>query len=274
MATTSFGDEQFDLAYPDGVEGHFWTVARNDVVHRLVVEGMHPSPVVLDLGCGRGLTVAALRKAGLECWGADSGAPAVAEELRPFVLTSQDAFALPEELRQRIDVVLLLDVLEHLPAPEEFLARCRQSFPQVTRLVVTVPARAELWSNYDEFYGHFRRYDRKSLIALLSSLEPGSVEAGYFFHLLYPVLRAQRLFGRARATRNRPPSARDLHLLLGRIFECEQRWLPASWWGTSLWARVGFSQEGEATARQRVPAVGSNLLPLPRGNISTKSERP
>lgn len=214
----------------------------------------------------------ALRKAGLEAWGADSGAPPVAEELRPFVFPAQDAFALPEELRRRVDVVLLLDVLEHLQAPAEFLARCRHRFPRSSRLVVTVPARAELWSNYDRFYGHFLRYDRASLSAVLSSLEGGRIETGYFFHLLYVVLSAQLLFSRVRPIRNAPPTAPRLHRLVGRIFDYEQRWLPARWWGTSLWdGSTSSGRRSGADALTRRKGRGSGCPGSARSSRSPRA---
>ena len=238
MVETAFRDEQFHLAYPEGVEDHFWTLARNRIVHRLVVEDGPRDPVVLDVGCGRGLTVAALRRAGLECWGVEAGDAPVAADLRSFVFSPRNTFALPEELRSRVDVVLLLDVVEHLPTPGAFLTDCVRHFPFLSRLVVTVPARRELWSNYDDFFGHFARYDRSSLLALLAPLGPRRAEAGYFFHLLYVVLRAQLLFGGARKVRHRRPTAPSLHRLLGRLFAFEQRRLPRSWYGTSLWARA------------------------------------
>lgn len=238
MVATAFSDEQFHLAYPEGVEDHFWTLARNSIVHRLVVEDGPSDPVVLDVGCGRGLTVAALRRAGLECWGVEAADAPVAADLRPFVFSPRDAFALPEELRSRVDVVLLLDVVEHLPTPSAFLADCVRHFPRLALLVVTVPARRELWSNYDDFFGHFARYDRSSLLALLAPLGPRRVEVGYFFHLLYAVLRVQLFLGGARPVRHRRPTAPRLHWLLGRLFAFEQRLLPRSWYGSSLWARA------------------------------------
>ena len=257
MAATTFRDEQFHLAYPDGVEDHFWTLARNSIVQRLVREDGPPDPVVLDVGCGRGLTVAALRKAGLECWGVEAADAPVAAELQPFVFSPRDAFTLPEELRSRVDVILLLDVVEHLQSPGAFLADCVRHFPHLASLVVTVPARRELWSNYDDFFGHFARYDRASLLALLAPLHPGRIEAGYFFHLLYPILRVQRLFGGARPVRQRRPTAPGFHRMLGRLFAFEQRGLPRSWYGSSLWARAhlgGRPPAGPEAGARRPPA--------------------
>ena len=197
--------------------------------------GAPPHPVVLDVGCGRGLTVDALRRAGIDCHGVELADVAALPAVRPFVFTSQDALALPEDFRRRITVVLLLDVVEHLPAPADFLAACAVHFPSLARLIVTVPARAELWSNYDDFYGHVRRYDRASLQALIGPRARRGAETGYFFHALYPVMRAQLAVKAERPLRHVPPRWRLPHRVAAGVLELEARILPAGWYGTSLW---------------------------------------
>jgi hypothetical protein len=203
-------------------------------VGRLVAGGP-PRPVVLDVGCGRGLTVDHLRKSGVDCHGVELADVQPLPGVRPFVHTSQEAFALPEELRRRVTVLLLLDVVEHLPAPEAFLAGCADHFPSLSRLIVTVPARPELWSNYDDFYGHVRRYDRGSLQALIRPLASRRAAAGYFFHVLYPVMRAQLAVSSARPLAHQAPRWRWPHRLAAGLFDLEERLLPAGWYGTSLW---------------------------------------
>jgi hypothetical protein len=191
--------------------------------------------VVLDIGCGRGLTVDFLRKAGVDAHGVELAHVPPLPAVEPFVHTARDAFTLPEALRRRVTVVLLLDVVEHLPAPEAFLAGCLAHFPSLARLVVTVPARRELWSNYDDFYGHLRRYDRASLRDLLRPVGTRRAEAGYFFHALYPVLRAQLAATAERPLAHQAPRWRWPHRLAARVFDLEERVLPAGWYGTSLW---------------------------------------
>jgi SAM-dependent methyltransferase len=209
-------------------------VARNAIVGRLVA-GAPPSPVVLDVGCGRGLTVDFLRKAGVDCHGVELADVQPLSDVRPFVFTAQDAFALPEDLRRRVTVVLLLDVVEHLPAPEAFLADCVLHFPSLSRLILTVPARPELWSNYDDFYGHVRRYDRGALETLIRPVGTRDAAAGYFFHALYPVMRAQLAAAAERPLAHQAPRWRWPHRVAARLFDLEERLLPARWYGTSLW---------------------------------------
>ena len=72
-------------------------------------------------------------------------------------------FDLPEEERRGVTTLLVLDVIEHLEDPIAFLREVLSSFPDVSSLIVTVPAREELWSAFDDFYGHHRRYTLRDI---------------------------------------------------------------------------------------------------------------
>ena len=101
-----------------------------------------------------------------------------------------------------------------------------------------MPARSELWSNYDEHYGHFRRFDRPGLRALFRSSGFGVLESGYFFHSLYPAaLLLKTIHGeRAVAIRAPDPNKVGLHHLVASLFQIEYRLLPRSLPGTSCYA--------------------------------------
>ena len=136
---------------------------------------------VLEIGCGRGIVVRYLRNHGVDCFGTELAPVDVDPHLAPYINANRDCFDLPDEVRRRVDALLLLDVIEHLPEPVQFMRRLREAFPAAQALVVTVPARTELWSSYDTYYGHFRRYTIKSVSAEVRDAGFGAIEAGYFF---------------------------------------------------------------------------------------------
>src|SRR5207253_376768 len=89
------------------------------------------------------------------------------------------------DFAHRVTTLLLLDVLEHLESPAAFLDECLARFPRCRRVLITLPGRMELWSNYDTYYGHFLRYDRRTAARLLPAGGWQMRGCGYFFHGLY-----------------------------------------------------------------------------------------
>jgi 2-polyprenyl-3-methyl-5-hydroxy-6-metoxy-1,4-benzoquinol methylase len=65
--------------------------------------------------------------------------------------------------------VILINVLEHLPEPEEALRRIYYTLIPGGRVVVLVPALEFLFSRFDRLIGHYRRYTRQSLANDLTS---------------------------------------------------------------------------------------------------------
>jgi SAM-dependent methyltransferase len=230
---TTFTSEEYANAYPEGIERHYWTLARNYHVARLLRRAPGSGGLVLDIGCGRGLTVEYLRGLGFDCRGFELSDVAIPAHLQAHCASSSDAFALPEELRSRVGAILLLDVLEHLEDPAGFLDQCVTSFPALQSLVVTVPARMELWSNYDDYYGHKTRYDLPSLQALVAREGLKVAEIGYFFHALYPPLRLVNAFLGRREIRYSAPRLVFVHRLLACGLAADS-FLPRRWYGSSI----------------------------------------
>src|SRR5439155_35798 len=75
--------------------------------------------------------------------------------------------ALPFADGERFDVITLLDVLEHVDADVDALARLHDRLHPGGRLLITVPAFGFLWSGHDVINEHKRRYRRPELRAKL-----------------------------------------------------------------------------------------------------------
>lgn len=63
--------------------------------------------------------------------------------------------------------VLCVNVLEHLPGPEQAVANFKKVLDDGGRLAVLVPAHGWLFSDADTAIGHYRRYTTSSLTAVL-----------------------------------------------------------------------------------------------------------
>jgi SAM-dependent methyltransferase len=69
----------------------------------------------------------------------------------------------------RFDTILYIDVLEHIADDRAELAIAAQHLGANGHLIVLAPAHQFLFSPFDANIGHFRRYNRASLIALTPS---------------------------------------------------------------------------------------------------------
>jgi SAM-dependent methyltransferase len=238
-ASTAYSTGQYETNYPPGFEHYYWARARNELICG-AVRGLAPAgSAILDVGCGPGTTVDFLRSRGLDAWGVDTGSPRpMNERVAPYLETGRDASQVAAPLRARTRVALLLDVLEHIREPEPFLAAVLEALPACTRVVVTLPARQELWSSWDERYGHVRRYALEDLGRFETVGGLRLLQSRYFFHALYVPAFLYNLLGRERSVVVRSPTAamRPLHRLVAGVLVAESSLLPHRVPGTSLLA--------------------------------------
>ena len=247
--TTEFSCEQFDSAYPDGVQDHWWLLARSRIVANAITTFAGPGSTVLEVGCGRSMVVQSLRDAGIDCSGVELARVEPIAVAKQHVRVGTDALTLPDAERQRYDTILLLDVIEHLPEPAPFLRELAGAFPNLSRVIVTVPARQELWSNYDEFYGHYRRYTPQMLDALSSELGWDLRRTGYFFHSVYLPAWIMMKLKRSRETCITPPRGFEkvIHRLVSRAMVVDHHVFPRRLVGTSLLGCFTVEQDAALT---------------------------
>lgn len=232
---TAFSELQNVAIYPDGIERNFWHKARNSLVHHYLSKWR--AEPLLEIGAGRGLILSYLLEKGWRVEGVDLTQTTPRWSHLP-IRYGVDAFSLPASEREKYLSVALFDVLEHLPERIDFLRQIREKFPRVRYLYLTVPAGKALWSNYDEFCGHYLRYEFDSLTEDLEKAGYEVVYMRYFFHALYWIIWLALRWQKKRAEGFTPPSGLKafLHGLIGGYFYAEARFLPARWRGSSLLA--------------------------------------
>jgi SAM-dependent methyltransferase len=94
------------------------------------------------------------------------------------------------------DVVLLMDVLEHVDDDVALLREYAASAGRGTRFVVSVPAFSWMWSPHDDFLEHRRRYTLRETTNALSAAGLAPISGFYFFAALFPPIAALRLWRR------------------------------------------------------------------------------
>ncbi|HUP84182.1 MAG TPA: glycosyltransferase [Acidimicrobiales bacterium] len=114
-----------------------------------------------------------------------NGMPAVRAAVAPVPLADAS-----------VDVICLLDVIEHLPDPSAALTEAARVLRGDGRLVVNVPAHAWLWSSADVHLGHHRRYDRRMLRRQLAAAGFEPVLLSHVFAWLVPPVWVERRWRR------------------------------------------------------------------------------
>jgi len=165
---------------------HPWETARAEAVRALVARLALATPRVLDVGCGDGFLIGEL-SAHLQLREAVAQdihlTPELIRELaRPGVEFVQ---ALDQLEGRRFELLLLLDVLEHVKDPGALLTRlCRDHLGPHGWVLVTVPAFQALFSRHDHALRHERRYSRPEITALARQAGLEVHASGYLFSSL------------------------------------------------------------------------------------------
>lgn len=201
---------------------------------------------MLEVGCGTGANLAMLKQFGkLDAVELDDAARAIASArgdvaVRPGALPAE----LPAECGD-YDMIVLLDVLEHIEADEAALTELRRRLRPGGKLVITVPAYPWLWSRHDETHHHHRRYTAALLGDRLVAAGFRIDTMSYFNTLLFPLIAGVRL----------------LHRLMG--VEAADDAMPAPWLNRAL-KRI-FGSERHAIGRLPMPfGVSLAAVAVPR----------
>lgn len=109
------------------------------------------------------------------------------------------------------DLVLLMDVLEHVDDDLALLAQYTHALVRGAKVMITVPAFPFLWSNHDIFLEHRRRYTIASLLPVVEQSSLKIVNVSYGFGLLFPLAGMVRLAKRLGGPASQPRSDLKVH---------------------------------------------------------------
>lgn len=222
-------------------EEHFWFRVRNQIISTVaarLVNELGPTPRLLEVGCGNGNVLRALK----DLWPRASviGLDLFDEGLRHTRQRCQCETKQGDIRRVKFpdasfDFIGIFDVLEHLPDDEDVLRILHSLLAPGGVLLLTVPACPSLWSYFDEAAGHCRRYQSGELD---EKLRRNGFQAAYLTHFMttiFPLLwfkrrKRQRAHGEsasalAAAEMKLPRSA---NIALRSILQWERWWISHS----------------------------------------------
>jgi SAM-dependent methyltransferase len=212
-------------------ETHWWYRGRRRIVREAVAALDLPRPAdILDAGCGSGRNLVELvsfgRLTGIEPSHA-SAEVARSRGLGTIVETGIEQMPFESE---SFDLVVSLDVIEHVGDHVAALRELRRVTRPGGRLLVTVPAYQALWSSHDVRNHHYRRYNRRTLVEPAQAAGWRVMRTTHFNSLLLPAAAAVRMLDRVvhrdgdgRSELDRTPAR--LNTLFERQLGLEAAWL-------------------------------------------------
>ena len=226
-------------------DSHWWFNGRKNIIsHVLSTLNLPTNGLILDAGCGTGGNLELLSRFGhVKGVEFDDEAISMAKN-RQVGEISKGRF--PDEIPfppETFDLVVLLDVLEHIDDDLNSLLTLSGLMKQSGRLVITVPAFPFLWGQHDEQHHHKRRYVAASLQDVIEKAGLRLNHLSYFNTWLFPVVVATRLFEKAF-----PPHSvgEGLHVPIAPVNKALE---------------AIFSSERHLVARARIP-FGVSLLAI------------
>lgn len=174
---------------------HWWFNGRKNIVAHLIKSLHLPKTArLLDAGCGTGGNLELLARygtvKGLEY---DENAIHLARS-RGVGEIFQASF--PDQIPlhgEKFDLVVLLDVLEHIEDDVETLRVLGGLLDKDGRLLLTVPAFPFLWSKHDDLHHHKRRYTAHTLTQAIEAAGLKVHYCSYFNLWLFPVVALVRV---------------------------------------------------------------------------------
>ncbi|WP_183092856.1 class I SAM-dependent methyltransferase [Nocardioides stalactiti] len=169
---------------------HWWYAERRALVRRTT--SSWPRGRALDVGCAGGGNTAVLAELGWSTTGLEySPAGVRIAASRGLDVLRGDATSMPFA-DATFDLVMATDVWEHIEDDHAVAAESARVLRPGGRALVAVPCSMKLWSGHDVALGHFRRYERDELAAVVTGAGLVVDDVWSWNVLLRPVVRARR----------------------------------------------------------------------------------
>jgi 2-polyprenyl-3-methyl-5-hydroxy-6-metoxy-1,4-benzoquinol methylase len=184
---------------------------------------------VLDIGCGSGLMLKALKRFG-KLYGMDASNDAInfSRTLKAGVIKKG---SLPKNLpfsKESFDLIIALDVIEHIEEDGKALNSINFLMKKNGILVLTVPALMSLWSQFDEVNHHKRRYRKSELTHKLKAANFQILRISYFNFFLFPMIyiyRKATVFLKKEEVSDLKMPSKTINFILEKIFLIESYFL-------------------------------------------------
>ena len=164
-------------------DNSLWFIQRNDLILNLINKH-HIDGNFLDIGGGNGFQAKAIIKSNFNgrvfiCEPGYEGC--LNAKKRGIENVFNGIFENFPFSENAISVVGLFDVIEHIEDDIKFLNELYERLNVNSYVLINVPALKCLWSDVDQFAGHFRRYNKSDIKRFRENTNFEIIDFGYFF---------------------------------------------------------------------------------------------
>lgn len=183
-------------------EIHWWFMGRRAIVQALVHAVVPPSKEkkLIDVGCGTGGMTAFFAKE-YDALGVDPTEEAIAFAQSRFPGIHYVRGNAPDDVREEMrqaDIVILLDVLEHVEKDVDFVHKLLDAMKPGAYFLMIAPADMSLWGPHDKGFEHYRRYEEPGFRTLWEGSGVKELLVSHCNSRLYPLAKLARTIGRMR----------------------------------------------------------------------------
>ncbi len=152
-------------------KNYWWFILKRKLIVHFSQSLVRQGSTILEIGCGGGRLSRELQQLGYRVVSTDFE-PSAVQYTREmginecFVSNGGEGIPIADE---SIDLVVMTDVLEHIQNDELTMNECRRILKKEGYMLITVPAHPYLFSSWDHWNKHFRRYTKKRLFYLANN---------------------------------------------------------------------------------------------------------
>jgi len=191
----------------DAVYDHWYYVSKADALRKVILPMKSTS--ILDIGAGSGFFSRNLieNTETIESFCVDLNYP----ESRTESFGNKNIYFEKSIESANVDLVLMMDVLEHVENDIELIREYIKKTPAKTKFIITVPAFDFLWSRHDEYLGHCRRYNISQINSVIKASGLRLDYSFYYFGVIFPVAAIIRLLGKLQRSNANAKSDLKVH---------------------------------------------------------------
>ena len=176
----------------DNINKHWYYVAKAKAMMNCLKDYNFKQYKILDIGAGSGFFSRYLLEntTAIEAYCVDIGYEKEFDE----IIFGKNLFNRKSIDSVSVDLVLLMDVLEHVEDDVALLKYYIDKVPSGTKFLITVPAFNFLWSSHDVFLEHKRRYTLQDIEKVLFDSGLKIDISSYYFGFVFPLAASLRIF--------------------------------------------------------------------------------